>query len=300
MAKPFIKWVGGKTQIIYQVMSMFPSEIHNYYEPFLGGGSVLLSLLSNIQNGTIKLTGKIYASDINLNLIMLYKNIQSNPMQFIEEVQKLIKEYDACTGATINRNASNLEEAFTSKESYYFWIRKQFNGLTNEERKSIKASAMLLFMNKTGFRGLYREGPNGYNVPFGNYKNPSIIDEDHILNISQLIKPVIFTVESFDASFKNISVGDFIYLDPPYVPSNATSFVTYNVDGFNLDKHTLLFKKCQELINKNIKFVMSNSDSLFVKESFKNCNIQPVICKRRINSKNPDAVINELLINPII
>ena len=92
MAKPFIKWVGGKTQIIYQVMSMFPSEIHNYYEPFLGGGSVLLSLLSNIQNGTIKLTGKIYASDINLNLIMLYKNIQSNPMQFIEEVQKLIKE----------------------------------------------------------------------------------------------------------------------------------------------------------------------------------------------------------------
>ena len=137
MTKPFIKWVGGKTQIIPQVMSMFPSEIHNYYEPFLGGGSILLSLLSNIKNGTIKLTGKIYASDINLNLIMLYKNIQSEPTQFIEEVKKLMREYIECNGTIINRNPDTIEEAITSKESYYFWIRKQFNMMTNEERKSI-------------------------------------------------------------------------------------------------------------------------------------------------------------------
>lgn len=295
MAKPFIKWVGGKTQIISQVISLFPNQINNYYEPFLGGGSVLLSLLNNIQNGTITLTGKIYASDINLNLVTLYKNIQSKPDIFIEEVKLLIKEYEACSGETINRNASNLEEATSSKESYYFWIRKQFNELSDEERTSIKASAMLLFMNKTGFRGLYREGPNGYNVPFGNYKNPNILDEKHILEISKLIQPVIFTVESFEKSFLNILVGDFIYLDPPYVQHNTTSFVSYNVDGF--DKHTILFKQCQELKNKNIKFVMSNSDVSFVKESFKNCNIQPILCKRRINSKNPNAVIHELLIH---
>lgn len=298
MAKPFIKWVGGKTQIINEVIQRFPTTIHNYYEPFLGGGSVLLALLTNIQNGSITLSGNIYASDINLNLITLYKNIQTNPTLFIEEVKKLTREYMACNGTLINRNPNTIEEATTSKESYYFWIRKTFNHLNNEERLTCKASAMLLFMNKTGFRGLYREGPNGYNVPFGNYKKPTIIDEKHILSISQLIQPVVFTVEPFDVSFKNIVVGDFIYLDPPYVPNKASSFVSYNVDGFDLYKHKLLFNYCQELIKRNIKFLLSNSDVLFVKESFQNCNIQPILCKRKINSNNPNEVVNELLINP--
>ena len=172
MTKPFLKWAGGKTQIIAEVMARFPPTMNNYHEPFLGGGSVLLALLSCIANGTITVTGKIYASDINTTLIGLYQNIQANPHALIAEVRKLMEEAAVAAetqktnaAAEVNRKASTLEEAQTSPESYYFWVRSRFNMLSKEDRGTIPASAMFLFMNKTCFRGLYREGPHGFNVP---------------------------------------------------------------------------------------------------------------------------------------
>ena len=140
IVKPFIKWVGGKTQIINEVIDLFPKEMKNYHEPFLGGGSVLLGLLSHQQNGRIKITGKIYASDLNSNLIGLYKNIQSNPNALIAEVKKLLDEFARCESIEVNRNASTLEEALTSQESYYFWIRSKFNALSKQERTTITGS----------------------------------------------------------------------------------------------------------------------------------------------------------------
>ena len=296
--KPFMKWVGGKTQIIHDVLALFPKEIYNYHEPFLGGGSVLLALLSHQQKGTIKISGKIYASDLNSNLIGLYKNIQSFPDAFISEVNKLIDEFAKCTGTVVNRKPLALEEALTSPESYYYWIRSQFNALQKDERTSIAASAMLLFMNKTCFRGVYREGPNGFNVPFGNYKNPSILDETYIRTISSLIKEVVFTNCSFSDSLTKIVPGDFVYLDPPYAPENTTSFVSYTSDGFNLTNHTILFKLCEDMKNKNVKMLMSNASVKLVNDAFPSplYTTRIISCRRAIHSKEPDARTNEVLI----
>jgi DNA adenine methylase len=299
--KPFIKWVGGKTQIIDEVMNLFPNEINDYHEPFVGGGSVLLALLSCQKAGKIKINGNIYASDINPYLIALYKNIQQHPDEFISEVAILSREYKEASQNKhpVNRKAANLEEALSHPESYYFWIRAKFNALTVDERQSIKASAMLLFMNKTGYRGLYREGPNGFNVPYGNYKSPNIIDADHIKEVSELIQKVHFMAQPFEDSLECISEGDFVYLDPPYAPETSKSFVKYTTDGFTLQHHQRLFTICQELHNKNIKFVMSNADVQLVRDAFNKeaYTVKTIICRRAVNSKKPDSKTNELLIH---
>jgi len=300
ITKPFMKWVGGKTQIIDDVLALFPSEMHNYHEPFLGGGSVLLALLSHKTNGRFKITGKIYASDVNSNLIGLYRNIQSDPDAFITEIKKLTDEFAKCKGTVIHRKPATIEEASTSPESYYFWVRSRFNILSKIERSSVAGSAMLLFMNKTCFRGLYREGPNGFNVPFGNYKNPAIIDEDHIRAVSSLIQDVIFTNCSFGESMSNdvISSADFVYLDPPYAPENNTSFVSYTSDGFGIDDHNALFTLCGEFKKKNVRMLMSNADVSLVKSAFASPSytIKVICCRRAIHSKKPDSRTNELLI----
>ena len=298
LVKPFMKWVGGKTQIINDVIAVFPKEINNYHEPFLGGGSVLLALLSHIKNGQIRVSGKLYASDLNAKLIGLYTNIQSNPDALIAEVKKLSNEFANCRGTAVNRKATTIEEALTSSESYYFWIRSRFNAFSAEERASVTGSAMLLFMNKTCFRGVYREGPKGFNVPFGNYKNPSILDEDHIKLVSALIQDVVFTARPFSDSLSHVEPGDFVYLDPPYAPETDKSFVSYTSDGFNLDNHKALFELCSNMRTKNVKMLMSNADVKLVKDAFPSppYTTKMISCRRAIHSKEPDARTNEVLI----
>lgn len=296
MAKPLLKWVGGKTQILDEVLSLFPTEITNYHEPFVGGGSVLLGLLSLIKSGKIKVSGNIYASDLNSNLIAFYKNIQSHVSELIIEVKKLVNDFNSIEGNEVNRKATTKEQALSSKESYYFWIRTNFNKLTKEQRTTPEASAMLLFMNKTCFRGVYREGPNGFNVPYGNYKNPSILDEEHIKEVSELLKNVIFANESFTDSLKKVEKNDFVYLDPPYVPETTKSFVSYTSDGF--DKHKELFELCNEMNKKGIKLLMSNAEVELVTNTFTTptYTTKVISCRRAINSKKPDSKTNEVLI----
>lgn len=307
ITKPFLKWVGGKTQIIDQVVSYFPRSIHNYYEPFIGGGSVLLAMLSMVKSGNIQISGRIYASDINPSLVGLYKNVQLRPDEFIREIRYIIDDFNTCIEEKGNKKPENYVDAKTSKESYYYWIRQSFNRLTREEKSSVRGSAMFLFINKTCFRGVYREGPNGINVPYGHYKNPSVIDDAHIRNVSELIRNVIFTNACFQEVFETIKNTpdrrDFIYLDPPYVPEKATSFVGYTSDGFDLQLHNKLFKYCDELsgdLNRyRVRILLSNALVPLISTTFqveKGYTIKEIVCRRSINSKDPSAVAKEVLI----
>jgi DNA adenine methylase len=301
--KPILKWVGGKTQILDKIINNFPKEINNYHEIFLGGGSVLFGLLYMINNKKIKVKEQVYAYDLNHNLINLYQIIQKNPKNLYIEISKLINQYNTIKIEKGNKKPKNNDEALSSKESYYYWIRKNYNSIKlsnndSEESKQnlIKNASMFIFLNKTCFRGLYRVGPNGFNVPYGNYKNPSILEEEHLMEISNLIKNVKFIHSDCISSLTKPLKNDFVYLDPPYAPENETSFVSYTNDGFDLDKHIKLFQSCFELKKKNIKFMISNADVELVRNNFNGYNIQSIDCKRSINSKNPGAKTKEVII----
>lgn len=296
--KPILKWVGGKTQIIDEIMAEFPTEMNNYHEIFLGGCSVLLALLTRIKNGTIKVRGNIYAYDINEALIYIYKNIQLNHEELHAELRKLIDAYQSCsTEGETNRAAKNIEEAKTTKESYYYWIRGEYNKTQN--KKTSFASAMFIFLNKTCFRGLFRVGPNGFNVPYGNYKNPEIINKKHLDEIHDLIQNVIFTCADFTTSMRKVEAGDYVYLDPPYVPETNNSFVKYTENGFDAENHKMLFNLIHEITNtRDIKILLSNADVNVVRTAFadKKYKIKSITCKRKINSTKPNAKTQELLI----
>jgi DNA adenine methylase len=294
LVKPFLKWVGGKTQIINDVISLFPTSIQTYYEPFLGGGSVLLAFLSHVKAGRIVLYGKAYASDLNPHLIGLYKNIQSDVQGLLFEVKLLTDVYAGLTGNVINRSPATEEEAKTSQESYYYWIRRKFNTLPAEQSGSTSASAMFLFMNKTCFRGVYRIGPHGFNVPFGHYKTPSIYDEDHMKTVSLLIKDVEFRCCSYVNALAEVA-GGFVYLDPPYAPVDEKSFVSYTVDGFDLENHKRLFGLCGSM---GAKFLLSNAEVKLVTDAFPagTYTTKSISCRRAIHSKEPGSKVNEVLI----
>jgi len=290
--KPFLKWAGGKTQIINDIISKIPTEMDNYHELFLGGGSVLLAVLSLQKQNKIIIKNKIYAYDINNALINVYKHIQNNKDELYKLINFYITEYDNIKGIIVNRKSNSIEEAKTSKESYYYWLRNKYN---NIDKNTVECSALFMIINKTCFRGMYREGPNGYNVPYGHYKKtPTIISETDLNYISDLIKDVEFKQSSFIDSIKYIKKSDFAYFDPPYVPEKSTSFVKYVEDGFNLETHQLLFNEIKKL--GNIKFVMSNAKVELVTNNFKEYNCEDIIARRAINSKKPDSTTTEVII----
>lgn len=305
LQKPLLKWVGGKTQIIDKVLDVFPKIINNYYEPFLGGGSVLLALLSYQQQNEITIKGHIYAYDLNPSIIFLYQHIQHNHVELFEIIMEYRNEYDMCPmlgKKQSNRHPSTKEEALKSKESYYYWCRQQFNTIKQENtmeklKDNIRYSALFVFLNKTCFRGMYREGPNGFNVPFGHYKKtPTITTLDNLKNLSDLIENVHFECASFEDSLLKPKPDDFVYLDPPYAPESSKSFVGYTANGFNIDKHKLLFQMIINLNKKEINFAMSNANVALVTDTFKGFKCDEIVVRRSINSKKPGSKTKEVII----
>ncbi len=189
---------------------------------------------------------------------------------------------------------SSLEEARSSKESYYYWKRNIFNTTTSV----LEHASLFVFLNKTGFRGMYREGPRGFNVPYGHYKKlPARLSLGEWETISALIRKVRFVCTDFTVSIKKVKKGDYVYLDPPYAPENTKSFVGYTSQGFTWNQHRDLFEKIIKLGEQGVKFTLSNSKVPLVLEYFREYPHDEIVARRAINSKNPGATALEVLVS---
>ena len=287
---PLVKWVGGKTQIIGTLVEKFPHQMHEYHEIFVGGGSVLIAVL---QNPTIHV-GSYYAYDANAQLINMYVQVQRDPIALYDECRRLADTYNSIEALRGLQKPTTHEEAMTSRESYYYWMRTKYNACLDR----LLSAALFIFLNKVGWGGLYRVNDKGiYNVPFGGYKNPSIIDRDHVMQLSKLIQPVVFECADFRASIPRAhsNTSNFVYMDPPYVPLNKLSFTKYVAGPMGRQWHEDLFELCHDI---GCPFVMSNSCTPLVKDAFQGeqYEVHEFECRRRINRKNPQSIAMEVII----
>lgn len=298
MLKPFIKWVGGKSQIIHDIEQYVPREINTYYEPFLGGGSVLIYLLQT--NRTIH---SIQASDANAELINCYQMIQKSPDTLIQLLQTLQDDYTNCPDYKAEKREkipilSTYEESLKSKTHLYYFIRSEYNRLKRDggRETAVERAGYFIFLNKTCFRGVYRESRNGFNVPFGNYKTVNLFQPDNIMGLSALFQKVSFHCRDFgDISINDLKEGDFMYFDPPYYPLDERSFTRYTRADFDLQKHQQLATFINEA-GRRISFLMSNSDTPWVRDNYREWTIRDIICKRSIHCYNPSSTAQELFI----
>lgn len=283
LAKPFLKWAGGKSQLLDEIAVRLPDgletgEIDTYVEPFVGGGAVFFYVAQNYTH-----LKRFYLFDINQDLVNCYNAIKTNVETLIDELQF-------------------LEAAFLRKRSgrkdFYYKIREQFN--------SDRSPAKLIFLNKTCYNGLYRVNrEDEFNVPFGDYKNPTICDEENLRNVSTLLKKAKIICGDFTDSDKYINERSFVYFDPPYRPLSATaSFTSYSKDRFLEQDQVKLAKFCRKIHGRGAKFLLSNSDPKnedpndhFFEDHNKGFEIDTVRANRQINCKaSGRGQIKELLI----
>ena len=272
MLKSPLKWIGGKSKLFDSISQHYPCEINNYHELFVGGGSALIGLLDMVKRSKTKINGKIYAYDSNEVLIAYYKYLQRDYNALFMRVWRLKNNlmYQKRKEEKVLENKKEKDLTEEEKEilkkmgerrsEFYYKLRTIYNNKNLGEEKI----AMFVFLNKTGFRGLFRLNKSGgYNVPYGNYDNPQIVDKEHLKNVSELIKDVEFICCDFE-KVKNIKEDDFVYMDPPYVPENKGGFVSYSKIGFVKEKHEALFKLCNDM---KCKWVLSNSNVEIVREA---------------------------------
>ena len=289
-AKPFLKWAGGKTQLITEIKKSLPLEIINkkftYIEPFVGSGAVLFWMLENLPK-----LEKAVINDINADLINTYRIIASKPRELISILQILQNEYH------------NLEGKDEEKKEYYYKKRELYNARNVEQSGQ---AALFIFLNRTCFNGLYRVNKsNCYNVPMGSYKKPTICDEQNILAVSNALQKVEILCGDYEETIKEAVSNSFFYFDPPYKPlSNTSSFNSYAKDEFNDEEQLRLRDFCSKLEEQGLKWMLSNSDvkgkdtnDNFFDEIYAEFSISRVRARRSINA-NPEkrGELNELLI----
>ncbi len=296
-AKPFLKWAGGKGQLAEAFLKFYPEElvknkIENYYEPFVGGGAVFFDIA---QRYHIK---SAFLFDINEELILVYKVIQSDVESLIGHLYKLKHHY------------LNLDES--RQKDFYYKVRQDFNSSKNRmnfnrySKKWIPRAAQIIFLNRTCFNGLFRFNSKGeFNVPQGRYKNPKILDEDNLVRVSELLQIALIEHVDFRRVEKMVMKNSFMYFDPPYRPiSKTSSFTSYSRNKFDDDEQIELAEMFSRLDKKEVKLMLSNSDPKntndaddFFDELYKNYHIFRVPAKRMINSNaSKRQEVNEIVV----
>ncbi|MBX2985264.1 MAG: DNA adenine methylase [Bacteroidia bacterium] len=290
IAKPFLKWAGGKTQLINDIERTLPTDItqtnFTYIEPFVGSGAVLFWVLDNFPK-----LKKAVVNDINEDLINTYKTIASQPKELISILQVLQNEYH------------NLEGNEDNKKLYYYQKRELYN-IRKEEQSG--QAALFIFLNRTCFNGLYRVNrKNEYNVPMGGYKKPTICDKENILAVSEVLQKVEILCGDFEQTLNYVDNNSLFYFDPPYKPlSETSSFNSYAKDEFNDSEQIRLKAFCSKLDGLNHTWILSNSDvkgkdenDNFFDDLYADFSISRVNTKRSINA-NPEkrGLLTELLI----
>lgn len=289
-AKPFLKWAGGKTQLINDIKKVLPKEFtkhkFNYIEPFVGSGAVLFWMLNNFPK-----IEKAIINDINADLTNTYKVISHSPFELISILNQFQNEYHS------------LEDNSEIKKEYYLEKRENFN---SRKFSNTEQAAFFIFLNRTCFNGLYRVNKNNFfNVPIGSYKKPTICDAENILAVSESLKKVEILTGDYQQTLDFAERPALFYFDPPYKPlSKTSSFNSYSKDDFNDDEQIRLRDFCKKLDSLNHHWILSNSDlkgkdinDNFFDDLYSDFNIQRIEAKRSINA-NPEkrGKLTELLI----
>lgn len=291
IAKPFLKWAGGKSQLLGDIEKALPAHLFQtsftYIEPFVGSGAVLFWMLANFPN--IK---KAVINDINEDLINTYKIIATKPNELIRLLQIIQTEFHS------------LESDENNKKTYYYEKRKLFNSRKSDNTLQ---AALFIFLNRTCFNGLYRVNrKNQFNVPMGSYKKPSICDSDNILAVSRALQKVEILCGDFEQTLEHAEDVTLFYFDPPYKPlSQTSSFNSYAKADFNDSEQIRLRDFCEELNRLNYSWILSNSDTKYTDPDneffdalYADFTIKRVEAKRRINSNaQKRGKLTELLIS---
>lgn len=266
MCKPVIKWVGGKRQLMTKIKEYMPREYNNYFEPFIGGGAVFFELKK--ENSHI--------NDYNPELTNLYEVIKTKPEALIKDLSK-------------HENSSE-----------YYYAMRELDRKPNFKRMSkVKRASRFIYLNKTGFNGLYRVNQKGQNnVPYGRYANPTILDADNIRACSEALQTTTITTGDFENIKAHVKEGDFVYFDPPYAPLSATSnFTAYTDKGFDDDMQFRLKELCDYIDSIGAYFMLSNSYTGFILDLYSDYTIKTVEANRALNCKATGrGKINEVLV----
>lgn len=294
-ARPFLKWAGGKRQLLKQIESRFPKnlcEYDTYIEPFVGGGAVLFHVLSNYD------FSNVIAYDINPELILVYRMVKRSAEDVIRCLRELDEKYPAA-------------DKGTERKRFYYDVRNDWNSnlsrfRTLKKREKIKRVSQTIFLNRTCFNGLFRVNSKGeFNVPIGSHTNPKILDEENIRKVSASIQHVKFYNWDYSRIRYKITGRTFVYFDPPYRPlPGSPSFTTYSKSGFNDENQRKLARICDELSSTGTQFLLSNSDpknsdltDTFFDLLYSKFVIERVEARRNINSVGKDrGTITELLV----
>ena len=260
--KPFVKWAGGKRQLLAELEKSFPKQFGTYFEPFLGGGALLFDLLAKKPNL------KCSVSDLNSDLVLAYVTIRDKLGRLIESLENHSKNYHK------------------DSTGYYYEVRKQ------EPKSQIEKVSRLLFLNKTCFNGLYRVNSKGkFNVPLGRYTNPNIVNRENLTTVSKFLQSdkIKISCRDFESILKDAKKGDFVYFDPPYQPvSDTANFTSYTHRDFTEDDLQRLADLANQLNSKGSHVLLSNSNTKIVKKIFssKKSKVKEIAVNRAINSNS--------------